>query len=129
MNNVFLLGRSGANAELRNTPSGMAVLTISIAVNEKKSDGTYTPHWFRVTAFGKTAEILAPRIKKGTEVMVQGRLVSRTWDDKNTGQKRSSVEVVAQYLRTTERSDTATAPAVGNAGINTQLDDLEDIPF
>jgi single-strand DNA-binding protein len=129
MNNVYLLGRSGADAELRNLPNGTAIITISIAVNEKKADGTYIPHWFRVTAFGKTAEILGPRIKKGTEVMVQGRLVSRTWDDKNTGQKRNSVEVVAQYLRTTERFDTAMAPAVGNAGINTQLDNFDDIPF
>jgi len=103
MNSIYLIGRSGADAELRYTQNGTAVLNLSIAVNEKKGDG-YEANWFKVSAYSKTAEAMAQKIKKGCEIFVQGKLSSRNWEDKN-GQKRNTVEVIAQWLRVVDRSE------------------------
>lgn len=105
MNQVQLIGHSGFNAELKYTQSGMAVANISIATNEKVKEQTVTS-WHKVIIFGKTAEMSVPRIKKGTEVFVAGKLQSRDWTDKE-GVKKTSVEIVASWVRIIERPPSA----------------------
>lgn len=133
MNEIYLIGRSGADAELRYTANGTAVLNLSVAVSEKKGDG-YETSWFKVSAYSKTAETMAQKIKKGSEVFVKGKLVSRSWDDKTTGQKRTSVEVLAQWLRVIDKSEGAPADRYANQGQQPQMTNHSfmtdgDIPF
>lgn len=103
MRQAILNGRSGADAELKYTQGGTAVVNLTIAVNEKRGDA-WECHWFRVTLFSKMAELLAPRIKKGTELFIVGQLTSRSWNDKN-GQRKDSVEVLANRVRICQGKD------------------------
>jgi single-strand DNA-binding protein len=102
LNKVMLTGHLGADPEMRFTPQGAAVTTFRVASGRtwKSADGT--PHddteWFTVVAWDKLAEICNQYLTKGTRVYVEGRLQTRSWDDKNTGEKRYKTEVVAQDM-------------------------------
>jgi single-strand DNA-binding protein len=132
MNQIYLIGRSGADAELKYTPNGTAVCNLSIATSEKRGE-TYETTWHRVNIFGKTAEAIGLRIKKGSEVFIQGKLTSRTWDDKNTGQKRTSVEILANWVRLIDRGapQGGESPPPSNQGpqFGQGYMDENDIPF
>lgn len=115
-NLVVVMGRLTRDIELRYTPKGTAIANMSVAVNrrwtseagEKKEEVTFV----ECTLFGKTAENCAQYLKKGSSAHVSGRLKSESWDDKQTGQKRSKMVVVAdsvQFIGT--KSDTATTAA------------------
>lgn len=101
-NKVILVGNLVRDPETRFTPQGTQVATFSIAVNrvykvgdEKKEEVSY----FDIVVFGKQAEITSQYLSKGSSVLVDGRLNQRRWDDKDTGQKRSKVEIVAEVVR------------------------------
>lgn len=89
-------GRLGKAAELRYTTNGVAVVTFSIAVDErrKQADGSYQDeaNWFQCVMFGKRAEALQPYLTKGTKLSLVGHLRQSTYD--HNGQKSSSVEIV-----------------------------------
>lgn len=99
MNQVTLIGRSGANAELKHTQNGMAICNLSIATSKKKGE-EYVSSWHRVVLFGKTAEMFAPRIQKGTEVFIQGE-ISYNQYEKN-GQKITSTNIIGNWVRVIE---------------------------
>lgn len=95
-NKVQLIGRLGADVELKTVTGGKAMAKFSLATNEsyknargEKVDETY---WHNLVAFGKTAEIIHKYTKKGSEIGIEGKLVSRSYDDKE-GQKRYVTEV------------------------------------
>lgn len=96
MNSVYLLGNSGANAELRYTQGGLPILSLSIATSKKVKDEKRTT-WHRVSVLGKSAEIVAPLIQKGTMVFIEGELQTREWTDKD-GNKKSITEVLAKII-------------------------------
>lgn len=89
-------GRLGKAAELRYTTNGVAVVTFSIAVDErrKQADGSYQDeaNWFQCVMFGKRAEALQPYLTKGTKLSLVGHLRQSTYE--HNGNKRSSVEIV-----------------------------------
>jgi single-strand DNA-binding protein len=98
---VILLGRLTRDAELRYSGGGMAVCTFSLAVNRRtKKDENWEDEasFFDVVAFGKTAEGKAEYLGKGKQVLVEGELVQRRWEDKD-GQKRSKVEIYANGIQ------------------------------
>ncbi len=101
VNKVILLGRLGADPELRYTPAGTAVATLSVATNfvYKDKDGNQQEktEWHRVIAWRKTAEFAGEWVKKGSLIFVEGRLETRSWDDKD-GKKRYTTEVIADAL-------------------------------
>ena len=98
MNKTIIVGRVTRDLELRYTPSNLAVTTISVAVNRSFKD-SQTGEWKESTSFvpvvvwGKQAEIAKDRLKKGSAVYIEGRLQSRSWENKQ-GEKRSTLEVV-----------------------------------
>lgn len=102
LNHVVLLGNLTREPELRYTPNGTAVCDLGLAVNrryttnngEKREDVLF----ITCVAWGKTAENCAEHLEKGSLVAVEGRLQSRTWEDKQ-GQKRTSIEVVAEQVQ------------------------------
>lgn len=93
INQVILMGRLTRDPETRTTPSGKTVTTFSLAVDRVGADDQ--ADFFDVTAWEKTGELVAQYLTKGRRALVQGRLRQDSWDDKDTGKKRSKVEVVA----------------------------------
>lgn len=100
INSVTIAGNMTREVELKRTQSGMPVASFGVAVNKRRKDpqtGEWRdePNFFDVVAFGERWEKLAPYMPKGTKVTVQGELRQSRWQDKNTGQNRSKVEIVA----------------------------------
>jgi len=102
-NKVVLVGNLTRDPELRYTPKGTAVAKIGLAVNrvwtsetgEKKEEVTFVD----IDMFGRTAENVAQYMRKGSPLLVEGRLRLDQWDDKQTGQKRSKLGVVAETVQ------------------------------
>jgi single-strand DNA-binding protein len=102
-NRVILMGNLTRDPEVRYTPKGSAVADIGLAVNriystesgEKREEVTFVD----VTLWGRTAEIAGEYLKKGKPVLIEGRLQMDTWDDKQSGQKRSKLKVVAEGMQ------------------------------
>ncbi len=102
VNKVILIGNLGKDPEVKYTPSGLPVAKITLATNErfKDKDGQWQDRteWHNVVLWQRLAEIAGEYLKKGSKVYIEGRLQTRSWDDKNTNQKRYMTEVVAQDL-------------------------------
>src|SRR6476469_4398431 len=102
-NKVILLGNLTRDPEVRYTPKGTAVTELGMAVNrvytaengEKREETTFVD----VTLWGRTAEIAGEYLRKGRPVFIEGRLQLDTWDDKQSGQKRSKLKVVGEGLQ------------------------------
>ena len=103
VNKVILVGRLGKDPETRYTPSGQGVCSFSLATDEtfkdKSGERQKRTEWHRIVVWGKLAEICQQYLKKGTMVYVEGRIQSRSWDDKTTGQKRYSTDIVGNVMR------------------------------
>lgn len=101
LNKVLIIGNLGHQPELRYTGSGQAVLSLRIASNEKwkNRDGEWQDRteWHSVVIWGNRAEGLSKVINKGTQMFVEGRLQTRTWEDKD-GNKRYTTEIVAREV-------------------------------
>ncbi len=101
INIVALVGNLTKDPELRHTPSGTAVTTLRVAVNDRVKRGeewTDAAYYFDVTVWGRTAENCAQYLAKGRPVGVQGKLTWREWDAQD-GSKRQSVEIVADNIQ------------------------------
>jgi single-strand DNA-binding protein len=102
INKIILIGNLGRDPELRQTQGGNAVCEFSIAVNEtwydKDKKKQERVEWLAITAWGKLAEICSKHLSKGRQVYVEGKLRTRSWDDKNGG-KRYKTEVVAETVQ------------------------------
>jgi len=93
INQVILLGRLTRDPELRTTTSGKNIVNFSIAVDRGGADDT--ADFFEVTAWEKLGDLVMQYLGKGRKVLVQGRLRQDSWEDKETGKKRSKIEVTA----------------------------------
>jgi single-strand DNA-binding protein len=102
VNKVILIGNLGKDPELRYTPSGTAVASFSLATNERYKDkeGNWQDRteWHKIVAWQRLAEIAGEYLKKGRTCYIEGRLQTRSWDDKESGQKKYSTEIVASDL-------------------------------
>ena len=102
VNKVILVGHLGQNPELKYTPSGQAVTNLSIATNEswtgKDGQKQEKTEWHRLVMFGKLAELAGQYLQKGRQIYVEGKLQTRSWQDKD-GQTRYTTEVVAQTMQ------------------------------
>ena len=102
LNRVILLGRLGRDPEVRYAQSGTTVATLNMATDERRPDGSggwkNETEWHRVVLFGKQADLAKQYLTKGREVLIEGSLRTRQWQDKE-GQKRWSTEIVAQNMR------------------------------
>src|SRR5580704_1877738 len=103
VNKVIIVGRLGGDPEVRYTPGGQAVAQLSVATSEnwkdKEGQKQERTEWHRVVVWGKMAEVVGQHLTKGRQVYVEGRLQTRSWDDKTTGQKRYATEIVAQTVQ------------------------------
>jgi len=100
LNKVTLIGNLGKDPEVRYTQGGTAVCNMRIGVTERRKEGDSwkdQTEWFTIISFGKTAENAGRFLKKGRQVFVEGRLQTRSWEDKE-GQTRYTTEVVANQM-------------------------------
>jgi len=101
LNSVQLIGNLGADPEIRYTQSGKAVANFNMATNEqwgKGEDKAKRTEWHRIVAWDRLGEIVGEYCKKGKQVFVQGRLQTRSWEDKD-GVTRYTTEIVAQSIQ------------------------------
>lgn len=135
VNKVILLGRLGKDPELKYTPSGQAVTKFSLATSERwkdKNSGEFQEktEWHNIVLWAKLAETAAQYLTKGSSVYVEGRLQTRSWDDKE-GKRHYMTEVVASEMVFTGGRETArgAAPAPGaSAGSREEGHDEADGP-
>ena len=157
INKVILIGHLGQDPEVRALPSGSSIANLRIATTESwkdKQSGEFKEQteWHTVVLFGRTAEVAAEYLKKGSQVYIEGRLRTRKWQDK-TGNDRYSTEVVgndmqmlggrgqgggqgAQGEGTRPSGGRGAAPAAASSGefadapaTSTEHDFDDDIPF
>lgn len=136
LNRVLMIGRLVRDPELRHTPSGTAVASFSIASNrsytannEKKEQTSF----FNCVAWGKLGELIVEYCKKGHRVGLEGRLQQRSWDDQS-GNKRSTVEIVADNIQFLTPRESSSADSQGSMGASyhqetPQVPDMEYSPF
>lgn len=106
VNKCILIGNLGADVELRYTKDNTAVANVSIATSRKWKDNTdqwqEATEWHKVVLWGRQAETAAEYLRKGSKVYIEGRLETRSWEDKE-GNKRHTTEVVAQAVQFLDR--------------------------
>lgn len=141
INQVILMGRLTRDPEQRTTASGKTVVSFSLAVDRGGQDDQ--ADFFDITAWEKLGELVMQYLSKGRRVLVQGRLRQDSWDDKETGKKRSRVEVTATDVTfldgpsdgqgsapSAPRSNSASkSQDVAPADIDDKPIDLSEIPF
>ena len=109
VNKVILIGNLGADPEIRHTSSGISVANVNLATSESWTDKTTgdrqeRTEWHRLTLWRQLAEIAGQYLKKGSKIYVEGKLQTRSWDDKD-GQKRYSTEIVVDDLQMLDSRD------------------------
>lgn len=156
VNKVILVGNLGRDPEVRYSPDGVAICNVSIATTSQwrdKASGERREEteWHRVVFYNRLAEIAGEYLRKGRAVYVEGRIKTRKWQDKETGQDRYSTEIVADQMQMLGGRDSGggsaddggdfnqaparrpaqqprpAAPAAAPAGNLADMDD--DIPF
>lgn len=131
-NKTLLLGRLTSDPELRSTPQGKQVAGFTIAVDRQQStqkEGEPTTDFFDVTAWEKLAELVSQHLSKGSKVLVEGRLRQDSWEDKDTGKKRSKVVVVANDVTFLDPAGEAKPKDNVPTDIDDKPVDLSEIPF
>lgn len=104
VNKVILVGNLGRDPEVRYTPDGSAICNISIATTSQWKDRNTgerreDTEWHRVVFYNRLAEIAGEYLRKGRSVYIEGRLKTRKWQDKDTGQDRYSTDIVAEQMQ------------------------------
>ncbi|HEY0308143.1 MAG TPA: single-stranded DNA-binding protein [Acidobacteriaceae bacterium] len=101
-NKAFLLGHVGKDPEIRSTASGMTVASFSLATTDRQKDsqgnwGDRT-EWHNLVAFGRRAEVIRDYVQKGTQLFIEGKIQTRSWNDKETGAKKYRTEILVDEL-------------------------------
>lgn len=144
VNKVILIGNLGKDPEVRYTPSGAAIANITLATSESWKDkqsgeNVERTEWHRIVFYQRLAEIAGEYLRKGSKVYVEGRLQTRKWQDKTTGQDRYTTEIIGDNMQMLDSKGgaggTATAyekPASASQApeMAPSLDNFDnDIPF
>jgi single-strand DNA-binding protein len=102
INKAFLLGHVGKDPEVRSTNSGSIVASFSLATADRQKDGQGNwqdkTEWHNLVAFNRTAEIVRDYVRKGSPLLVEGKIQTRTWDDRENGQKKYRTEIFVYDL-------------------------------
>ena len=140
INKAILIGRLGADPEVRYTPSGVAVANFNIATSEEWKDKETgekkeRTEWHRIVVWSKLGELCGEYLSKGRQVYIEGRIQTRSWDDRD-GNKRYTTEIIAtdvQFLGGREAAPDSKAAGGASAsdfaGAPIQAPEDDDIPF
>lgn len=132
INQVILMGRLTRDPEQRTTTTGKIIVNFGLAVDRAGQDDT--ADFFDVTAWEKLGELVMQYISKGRKVLVQGRLRQDSWDDKETGKKRSRIEVTATDITFLDGpSDNSNKPSNSTSSSkkteDVVIEDIDDKPI
>jgi single-strand DNA-binding protein len=137
VNKALLIGRLGADPEVRYTPDGTMVANFRLATDlqwkDKNGEKLQRTEWHRIVAYGKLAEICSNYLSKGKLIFIEGRIQTRSWEDKD-GVKRSTTEIVASNMQMLEskgqmRSQDTAADDHGPAPAAPESAPDDDVPF
>lgn len=143
LNKAMIIGRLGADPEVRYTQSNTAVATLSVATTERYKDRNgeqqEKTEWHRIVAWGRLAEICQEYLKKGSLAYFEGPIQTRQWEDKD-GQKKYTTEIKALNMQMLDsRSDSMggggqSGPSKQNSAASVEIDDSfddmdDDLPF
>ena len=127
VNKVILIGNLGKDPELRYTPSGQPVATFSLATTERWNDRNGQrqdrTEWHTVVAWGKLGELVNQYLKKGRSAYIEGRITTRSWDDKD-GNKRYKTEIVASQVQFLGAS-TGSSGSAPDSGMDQSVSDYD----
>jgi len=102
VNKVFILGHVGKEPEIRTTSGGMTIASFTVATADRQKDaqGNWQDktEWHNMVAFQRTAEIVRDYVKKGTQLFIEGKIQTRSWEDKESGQKKYKTEILINEL-------------------------------
>jgi len=150
LNKAFIIGNLTRDPELKSLPSGIKVVTFSVATNrvwkDKNGVKQESADFHNIVSFGKQAETIAQYMEKGSSIFIEGRMQTRSWDDKESGQKRYRTEIVADRFQFGPKSGDVSAQggsasggkASGGGTKSPEIDtieypeesgNLEEIPF
>lgn len=139
VNKVILIGRLGADPEIRYTPQGTAVANFNVATNEvwtdKNGEKQERTEWHRIVVWDKLAETCSQYLNKGKQIFVEGRIQTRQWEDKE-GVKRYTTEIIASIVRflgskndQPVREEVGVTPSIPEASTSETQQADADIPF
>jgi single-strand DNA-binding protein len=127
LNKISLIGYLGRDVETKYLESGSQVANFSVAVTEKWKEKE-TTEWFNVVAFGKLAEICSKYLTKGSLVYVEGKIRTRTWDDKD-GNKKSKTEVLSNQMQILKGGSKGTAGTGSEDNDAPPVAGEDEVPF
>ena len=103
VNKVILIGRLGRDPEVRNTPSGQPVTNFTVATNrvynDRDGNRQEQTEWHQIVCWGRQAEIAGRYLTKGRQIYIEGRLQTRSWEDRQSGDKRYRTEVICENFQ------------------------------
>jgi single-strand DNA-binding protein len=103
LNKVFLIGNLGRDPEVRSTPSGQPVANFTLATSrrwkDKNGQRQEQTEWHTIVVWGKQAEIAGQYLTKGKQIFVEGRLQTRSWEDRQSGEKKYRTEVICDNFQ------------------------------
>jgi len=118
LNKAIVIGNLTRDPELRSLPSGIKVCTFSLATNrvwkDKNGARQESADYHNIVVFGRQAETVAQYMKKGSSILVEGRMQTRSWDDKKTGEKKYRTEVIADRVQFGPRGSGSGAHGAGS---------------
>jgi len=134
INKAILIGRLGKDPEVRYTPDGTMVTNFNLATDEqwkdKNGEKVQKTEWHRIVTFGKLAEICGNYLVKGKLVFIEGRIQTRSWEDKD-GVKRFTTEIVASDMKMLDSKGQGRADDMVPNAASAQHGGtpMEDVPF
>ena len=115
LNKAIVIGNLTRDPEIRSLPSGIKVCSFSLATNrvwkDKNGARQEATDYHNIVVFGRQAETVAQYMKKGSSILVEGRMQTRSWEDKTSGEKKYRTEIVADRTQFGPKSGGSSAPA------------------
>jgi single-strand DNA-binding protein len=125
LNKAIVIGNLTRDPELRSLPSGIKVCTFSLATNrvwkDKAGARQEATDYHNVVVFGRQAETVAQYMKKGSSILVEGRMQTRSWDDKTSGEKKYRTEIVADRTQFGPKSSGGGTNVGGTTGVGSKM--------
>ena len=137
LNKVILIGNLTRDPELRSLPSGIKVCSFSLATNrvwkDKNGARQESTDYHNIVVFGRQAETVAQYMKKGSSILVEGRIQTRSWDDKTSGEKKYRTEMVADRTQFGPKGGgggaNIGASSAGAVKTSSDLDEVDSIEY
>ena len=133
LNKAIVIGNLTRDPELRSLPSGVKVCTFSLATNrvwkDKNGARQESADYHNVVVFGRQAETVAQYMKKGSSILVEGRMQTRSWEDKTSGEKKYRTEIVADRTQFGPKSGGGGSPSPSVQSAQTSSEESDSIEY